>query len=170
MMWEAEQQDQELLEHYRRLIALRKRHTALRANGVCTCLAQNEGNVYAFLRGELGMNGDPPGNDAVLVVLNNSPETQLIEVPLQVRGRGVQPCWAVGMIVKDILGEHIYTVEQDRVILQLGAYQGARIANHHETFWVCHIWYTHTITTIYTNQLPVLRKIEKSRCHDRCPH
>jgi cyclomaltodextrinase / maltogenic alpha-amylase / neopullulanase len=127
MVWEAEQQDQEMLAHYRRLIALRKGHAALRADGVWTCLAQNENSIYAYLRGELCMNGDPPSNDVVLVVLNNSPEYQQLEVPLQARGRGEQSCWADGTMVKDVLGERVYAVEQARVTLQLEAYQGAII-------------------------------------------
>jgi len=127
MVWEAEQQAQEMLAHYRRLIALRKGHAALRADGVWTCLALNDNSIYAYLRGELRMNDDPPSNDVVLVVLNNSPEYQQIEVPLQARGRGEQSCWADGTIVKDVLGEQVYTVEQARVTLQLEAYQGAVI-------------------------------------------
>ena len=127
MVWEAEQQDQEMLAHYRRLIALRKEHSALRADGVWTCLALNENSIYAYLRGELCMNGDPPSNDVVLVVLNNSPEYRQIEVPLQARGRGEQSCWVDGTMVRDVLGERVYAVEQARVTLQLEAYQGAVI-------------------------------------------
>lgn len=127
MIWEPGHQDQELLAHYRRVIALRKKHPALRADGVWTCLAQNESGVYAYLRGELSMNGAPPSNDVVLVVLNNSPETQQVEVPLQATGRGGQACWADGTMVKDELAEQVHTVEQARVKLQLDAYHGAVI-------------------------------------------
>lgn len=127
MIWEPGHQDQELLAYYRRVIALRKKHPALRADGVWTCLAQNESGVYAYLRGELSMNGAPPSNDVVLVVLNNSPETQQVEVPLQATGRGGQACWADGTMVKDELAEQVHTVEQARVKLQLDAYHGAVI-------------------------------------------
>jgi len=120
-----------MLAHYRRLIALRKKHVALRADGVWTCLAQNEGGVYAYLRGELNMNGAPPSNDVVLVVLNNSSKPQQVAVPLQATGRGYQPCWADGTLVKDELGEQVYTVKQAAVILQLGVYQGAVIIKPH---------------------------------------
>ncbi len=127
MVWEPEQQDQEMLTHYRRLIALRKKYAALRADGVWICLAQDESGVYAYLRGELSMHGDPPSNDVVLVVLNNSPETQEVEVPLLARGRGEQPCWADRTMVKDELGEQVYTVERNAITLQPGAYKGAII-------------------------------------------
>jgi cyclomaltodextrinase / maltogenic alpha-amylase / neopullulanase len=127
MIWEPEQQDQEMLTHYRRLIALRKEHAALRADGVWTSLAQKEGGVYAYLRGELSMNGTPPGNDVALVVLNNGPNPQQVDIPLQATGRGGQPCWADGTLVKDELGEQVFTVEQSAITLKLAPYQGAVI-------------------------------------------
>jgi hypothetical protein len=73
------------------------------------------------------MNGESPSNDVVLVVLNNSPETQLIVVPLYARERGRQACWDDGTMVKDVLGEQVYRVEQARVQLRLEGYQGAVI-------------------------------------------
>lgn len=129
MVWEPEKQDQEMLAHYRRLIALRKQLAPLREDGVWTCLTRDESGIYAYLRGELSMNGASPSNDVVLVVLNNSPLPQQIQVPLKANGRGELPCWADGMIVKDALGEQVYTVEQARVKLQLKAYQGAVITS-----------------------------------------
>jgi cyclomaltodextrinase / maltogenic alpha-amylase / neopullulanase len=128
MVWEPEQQDQELLAHYRRLIALRKQLAPLREDGVWTCLTDDEGGIYAYLRGELSMNGASPSNDVVLVVLNNSPLPQQIQVPLQASGRGEQPWWADGTLVKDELAEQVYTVERATVKLQLEAYQGAVIS------------------------------------------
>ncbi len=130
MVWEPELQDQEMLAHYRQLIALRYKHAPLRADGVWTCLAQNESGVYAYLRGELAMDGAPPGSDVVLVVLNNSPQTQKVAVPLQASGRGSQPCWPEGTQLQDELGKKEYTVVQGAITVQLGSYQGAIITEN----------------------------------------
>ncbi len=130
MVWEQEQQDQEMLAHYRRLIALRKELAPLRAAGVWACLTHDESGIYAYLRGELSMNGASPSNDVVLVVLNNSPRTQQIQVPLHAKGRGEQSCWADGTLVKDELGKQVYTVKQNAITLDLAPYQGAVITKN----------------------------------------
>ena len=76
------------------------------------------------------MNGASPSNDVVLVVLNNSPGTQQIQVPLHANGRGEQPCWADGTLVKDELGKQIYTVKQNAITLELAPYQGVVITKN----------------------------------------
>ncbi len=128
MIWEPEQQDQELLAHYRRLIDLRHKHAALRADGVWTCLAQDETDVYAYLRGELVMSDVQPSDEVVLVVLNNSEESHYIEVLLLVAVRGEQAPWADGMAVRDELSGRVYRVEKGVVKLELGAYEGVVIS------------------------------------------
>ncbi len=128
MIWEPEQQDQELLAHYRHLIALRHKHVALRTDGVWTCLAQDETSVYAYLRGKLVMGDAQPSDEVVLVVLNNSEASHYIEVPLQIPERGEKACWADGTAVRDELSGRVYRVEKGMVRLELGAYEGAVIS------------------------------------------
>ncbi len=125
MVWEPEQQDQDLLAHYRSLISLRHQYAALRTDGVWTCLAQDETSVYAYLRGELAMGNAQPSDEVVLVVLNNSEEPHYIEIPLLIAQRGEQACWADGTTVKDELSGRVYRVEKGMVMVELGAYEGA---------------------------------------------
>ncbi len=127
MVWEPAEQDADLLTFYRHLIFLRQTHAALRADGVWTCLAEDESGVYAFLRGELPLHGATPNRDVALVVLNNSEEPRPIQVPLNVVGRGTQPCWTDGTAVRDELSGQIYPVENGMVAIELGAYEGAVI-------------------------------------------
>ncbi len=127
MLWEATEQDADLLTHFRRLISLRHTHAALRTDGVWTCLAQDESRVYAFLRGELPLYGATPNSDVALVILNNSEEPRHIEVPLSATGRGSQPCWADGTAVRDELSGLVYTIANGMVAVELAAYEGAVI-------------------------------------------
>ena len=126
MLWEPAEQDENLLAFYRRLIALRKTHAALRTDGVWTCLADESG-AYAFLRGELPMNGSAPSDEVALVVLNNSEDSCQIEVPLTAIGRGPQACWLDGTTVHDELNERVYSVKDGKVEIELGGYEGAVI-------------------------------------------
>src|SRR5437899_12999200 len=87
MLWESEQQDQDLLEHYRRLISLRHQYAALRTDGVWTCLAQDETSVYAYLRGELVMGNIQANAAVVLGVLKNSEEPRHVESLVHIRLR-----------------------------------------------------------------------------------
>jgi len=133
MIWEPAQQDQELLSYFRQLIVLRHKHPALRADGVWTCLAQNEPPVYAYLRGELPLGDTPLSSNIALIVLNNTPTPQHIEVPLQAAGRGSQPCWTDGTLVQDELARQLYTVTNGKVTVHLPAYQGAIITTLHKS-------------------------------------
>ena len=124
MLWNPAEQDENLLAFYRQLIALRQTHAALQSDGVWTCLADERG-VYAFLRGELPMNGAIPSDEVALVVLNNSAEPIQINVPLTAIGRGAQACWPDGTMVRDELSGRVYSVKGGKVELELGAYEGA---------------------------------------------
>ncbi|HCF84933.1 MAG TPA: alpha-glycosidase [Ktedonobacter sp.] len=135
MLWDPAQQDQELLAYYRHVIALRHKHAALRTDGVWTCLAQNEPNIYAYLRGELPMGNTPPSSDVALIVLNNSPTSQQIDVPLQATGRSphaLQSCWPDGTLLHDDLAGQVYTVTHGKVTVRLAAYEGAIITSRIE--------------------------------------
>ena len=133
MIWEPAQQDQELLSYFRQLIVLRHKHPALRADGVWTCLAQNEPPVYAYLRGELPLGDTTPGSDVALIVLNNSPTPQHIAIPLHTAGRAPQPLWPDGTLVHDELTGQLYTITNGKVTIPLPPYQAAILTTPHES-------------------------------------
>ena len=64
-----------LFEHYRRLIALRKEHDALRVGSFEMLLTDDAREIYAFRR--------KAGADEVVLVLNNSREPQEVALPLE---------------------------------------------------------------------------------------
>ncbi len=64
----------DLLEHYRRLIALRNELPALRTGSFETVLVDDDGGLYAFRR--------KLGDEEVVVVLNNSREMQSVVLPI----------------------------------------------------------------------------------------
>ncbi|MEQ8820367.1 MAG: glycoside hydrolase family 13 protein [Sumerlaeia bacterium] len=72
------EQDKELLAHYRRLIAIRNAHPALRRGSYRTVLADNDANVFAFVR-ELD-------DERIYVVLNNSDGEQDVALPVEDTG------------------------------------------------------------------------------------
>lgn len=72
MVWDEEEQDQELLSWYKKLIALRREHPALRTGQTRTVWADSMSNVYGFVRFLEG--------EQVLVLLNNSPQVQKVDL------------------------------------------------------------------------------------------
>ena len=65
--------DQDLLEHYRRCIALRKAHPALQVGDYRTLLTDDRRGLFAFQR--------RLGDEILVVVLNNSPARRNLRVP-----------------------------------------------------------------------------------------
>ncbi len=127
MIWDAQQQDQEMLAFYQHLIALRHHHAALRADGVWTCMAQEQSYVYSYVRGTLPipLAQSPDASQCALIVLNNSENAQTVTLPLQIASYGAEPIWVDGTLLRDELHMQLYRVEHAQVTLQLGAYQGA---------------------------------------------
>lgn len=84
MIWEESRQDQELLTLYRRLLALRKELPALRCGFYRALVRDGLRNVFAFWRGPAAEGGEPypAAGPQVVVVLNNHPLAQQVEVPL----------------------------------------------------------------------------------------
>ncbi len=66
MEWDASRQDQELLAHYRALIALRMRHAALRTGSFRVLHAEAEGWLLAYER------ADEQTDERFMVIMNNS--------------------------------------------------------------------------------------------------
>lgn len=65
----------DLFEHYQALFRLRSEHPALRRGDFTTLLADDEKEVYVFLR------HIPNGGEAILVALNNSDSEQAVYIP-----------------------------------------------------------------------------------------
>ena len=86
MLW-GDEQDKELLAHYKRLIAIRKAHPVLWQGEYVSLLA--EGNILAFLRRS--------AEETLVVVLNNGEGVYPLDVPLE----GHLPD---GVILRDLIG------------------------------------------------------------------
>lgn len=69
------EQDKDLLEHYRKCIALRNGQAALRRGSFETLLMDDTNSLYGFTRSL--------GNEAIHVILNNSAETQAVPTALE---------------------------------------------------------------------------------------
>lgn len=72
MIWNEEEQNRELFSWYKELIALRRRHEALRRGRTRTVLADSITNVFGFVRFE--------GREQILVLLNNSGQPQEVNL------------------------------------------------------------------------------------------
>ncbi len=132
MLWDEQQQDQEMLAYYTRLIALRHRYAALRADGLWTCMAQEQSNVYSYVRGILPVPSTQSAHpeECVLVVLNNDEHPQTITLPLQIASYGPEAIWADGTQLRDELHGQMHQVEHAHITLTLDAYQGAVLVPH----------------------------------------
>lgn len=72
MVWESEGQDRELLEWYKKLIALRKKELCIKTGKFTANLC--EGRIYGFIRYD--------GRGEIYVVLNAGEESRKVEVPV----------------------------------------------------------------------------------------
>ncbi len=73
MIWNPEKQDRHILEWYKKLISIRKSHSALRTGYFTTVLADDEKDIYLYKRTEK--------NDSLLIAINNTPETKTVSIP-----------------------------------------------------------------------------------------
>ncbi len=117
MFWD-ERQDRALLEHYRRLIALRHDHPALRY-GACTTLpvaivdtpAADQRQVGAYLR--------PLDDDALLIVLNNN------ESPVRLRIACCREVETAGKMQQLLPDEQEVRIEHGQIGIELAAMSAA---------------------------------------------
>lgn len=72
MIWDAKEQNSDLLSHYKKLINLRKEYPVLRTGDTRTVWADSATNIYGFIRFDQG--------EQVLVLINNSPTSQNINL------------------------------------------------------------------------------------------
>lgn len=74
MEWDSAKQDRELFDFHQRVIALRKKHSALRSGAFRILLAEENDRLLAYERSD--------GHERLIVLVNPSEETRTIRVPL----------------------------------------------------------------------------------------
>jgi neopullulanase len=75
MPWDESQWDMDLLNHYKKLIHIRKAHPALRSGRYKTFYVNPYKGIYSFIR--------QSGDEKILVLLNNSNSVYPLEVPIE---------------------------------------------------------------------------------------
>jgi glycosidase len=108
MIWDPNEQNEDLLAWYRRLIALRREHPVLRLGHCKTVWADSATNIYGFVRFNEG--------EQVLVLLNNQAKPQSVDltvvawpvaVPKQVRDLLTDEKFALGEVLLEPYGARI---------------------------------------------------------------
>ena len=113
MLW-GQDQDTDVLNHYKRLIDIRNTYPALRTGTRTTLYRHNTDSTYAFRREDT--------NDKLLVVFNNSDSTHNVTMP---NLSGVSLGISDGTVMVDLLGGDTYTVSSGQIGLDLPAMTGA---------------------------------------------
>jgi len=108
MDWgELEGRRKELFELYKKLIALRKTHPALKTGEFFTHFVGKKSNVYSYLRRS--------ESQEILVVLNNSAKAHAAAIPAPKGWKGV---------VTDLLGGEEYGIVRGKIHMSLRPYSG----------------------------------------------
>ena len=111
--------NQDLLNHYRKLGAIRDANPVLQTGTFAPLYMQ--GNVYAFARtitGGKDVFGDAAQNASAVVAMNNSASPTTVTIP-------VNGTIANGTQMLDELNNVWYTVQNGSIAMNLAAYQGA---------------------------------------------
>ncbi|WP_017436513.1 alpha-glycosidase [Saccharococcus caldoxylosilyticus] len=85
MVWEEEKQNRDILEHVKKLIALRKAHPAFRRGKITFMDASDESNHLIYTKTYL--------DETILVMINNSSKEIDITVPLSLKGKWLVNLW-----------------------------------------------------------------------------
>jgi len=110
MNWEElKGQKKELFELYKKLIALRKTHPALKTGEFFTHYVDPKRNVYSYTR--------RGGDEEVLIVLNNSANLQSVTI-------SAPEDWS-GLPISDLLSGEKYSIADEKIRLLLHPYSGA---------------------------------------------
>lgn len=109
MVWDKANQNQELFELYKKLIAIRKNHSALARGEFTTTLVDPETNVYSYVRSH--------EDERIFIGLNNSPHKQIVSLPT--------PGMKSGMILINLLNGERFKVTKGAIHVTLRAYSGA---------------------------------------------
>ncbi|ACL70365.1 alpha-glycosidase [Halothermothrix orenii] len=106
MVWDKENQDQNLLDYYKKLISIRNKLTPLLRGNYKTILVDNIRNIYGFTRHYRGQ--------SVMVIINNSPRPQQVKIK-KFKNRGT---------ITDHLSGQTYNTTDGYYLLDLLPYQG----------------------------------------------
>jgi glycosidase len=85
MVWEEEKQNRDILEHVKKLIALRKAHPAFRRGKITFIDANDETNHLIYTKTYL--------DETILVMINNSSKEINVNVPLSLKGKWLINLW-----------------------------------------------------------------------------
>ncbi len=107
MEWDPEQQEQELLSFYRRLIRLRKRHPALRQGTLKFLLAEGGGSQLVYRRRH--------GEETLLVAMNRAATAGTVSVKME----NAADIWRS---IESTPGNATSHWESDRLVIELPAY------------------------------------------------
>ena len=100
--------DPEMFAHYKKLIAIRNAHPAIKYGSFMTRLVDNQRDLYGFSR--------IYEDEEIIVILNNSRKKQILDFAT---------LWPEGMVVKDLLNDATYRVRNGVIRLALDYKWGA---------------------------------------------
>jgi len=113
MLW-GSSQDTDVLNHYKRLAAIRNTYPALRTGSRTSLYRHNGDSTYAFRRED--------SNDKLVVAFNNSDSTRSLSIP---NLTGVSLGISDGTVMVDLLNGGTYTVSSGHINLSLSPMTGA---------------------------------------------
>jgi cyclomaltodextrinase / maltogenic alpha-amylase / neopullulanase len=93
MIWEEEKQNRDILEHVKKLIALRKAHPAFRLGKTTFIEASDESNHLIYTKTYL--------DETIFVMINNSSKEIDITVPLSLKGKRLVNLWTKERLVAE---------------------------------------------------------------------
>jgi len=116
MIWDETKQNQRLLTFHRKLISIRKTHSAVTDGDFTTLHADSKTDTYAYLRRN--------EEERILVALNNSSQMQNITIQNEKIG------FAPGRGLTDLLSMDKYQVTDGKIRLSLKPYAGVILSEH----------------------------------------
>ncbi len=116
--WEEKEWNLDLREYVRKLIAARKRHTALRRGDLRRVYLAEENSWYAFARSL--------GEDHVVIALNATDEPHQLNIPLQKLGL------PDGILMEDVVTRGRYRVTDQVLHVSLGPWSGMMVGTIQE--------------------------------------
>ena len=108
MVWDEVSQNRELLNHYKKLINIRKVHPALTQGDFTTVHMNPRSNTYGFLRRY--------GDERIFVILNNSPRKQTVTISVKKIG------FAENATFFDLLSREEHVAVDGKMKLHLSRY------------------------------------------------
>jgi glycosidase len=113
--WNTAAWNEDLHSFVKTLVALRKRHAALRRGSFRSILADNRRRCYAFAR--------TLGEETIVALLNASPTRRHLRLPTAGLG------WEDGRILRNLLGKEEYIVSGEDVAISLPPWSGAWVTS-----------------------------------------